>query len=409
MNSKRIFTIAGIALALMLVFALGVAAGSQTTPAAADAPTEQAGDEQGIVIVSVAADGPAAAAGVKRGNILLTLDDQAIDSARDLRQALADLEPGDEASLTVLHGDEQRTLTVTLGEQNDRAYLGVTPCGDAFHAIPDAIPDLVMTPGAVIVEVVADSPADQAGLRQGERIVAVDGEELTGTQSLGDIIAGHQPGDTVTLTVEGDDGEEPREVAVTLGEHPDEAGKAYLGVRYAPFLDIRSFGRGDVPFAPDFGDAIPIPLPNVEGATSGVVVTGVAEGSAAETAGLKKGDVITEIDGEPVESPNTVREAIAAHQPGDTITLSVFRSGEEEAMSIQATLGASPDNEGQAYLGVTLGGFFRLFDSDEGPRDWPGPRFEFRWPKDIFPFEGCPCPETTPAEPETAPNTSTTL
>ena len=84
-------------------------------------------------------------------------------------------------------------------------------------------------PGAVIVDIVPDSPADQAGLRVEDVIVAVDDQELTWENNLADLIAAYEPGDEVTLEIKRSD-EELQEVTVELGEHPDREGIAYLGV-----------------------------------------------------------------------------------------------------------------------------------------------------------------------------------
>ena len=70
----------------------------------------------------------------------------------------------------------------------------------------------------------------------------------------------------------------------------------------------------------------------------GAVVLDVNVGSAAEVAGLRVGDVITAIDGDTVETPENVGDAIAGRDPGDTIRLAVVRDGFES--SVDAVLGS---------------------------------------------------------------------
>ena len=94
--------------------------------------------------------------------------------------------------------------------------------------------ELDVTAGALVSQVVNDSPADKAGLSAGDReiefqgqrdikadgdvIVAVDGRRLTRTADLADVISLRAPGDTVRLTVLR--GDERRTVEVELGERP---------------------------------------------------------------------------------------------------------------------------------------------------------------------------------------------
>ena len=69
----------------------------------------------------------------------------------------------------------------------------------------------------------------------------------------------------------------------------------------------------------------------------GVIVGGVVPGSAAERAGLKQGDVIVGLNGQPVPDVNTFRNRVAGTQPGTRVTLSVVRDGREQQLT--ATLG----------------------------------------------------------------------
>jgi len=78
----------------------------------------------------------------------------------------------------------------------------------------------------------------------------------------------------------------------------------------------------------------------------GVVVYDVQPGSAADRAGLRKGDVITALNGTPINDPNTFRNQIAGSPPGTEVTLTVKRDGSER--QVRATLGEfSPQPEQQ--------------------------------------------------------------
>jgi putative serine protease PepD len=76
----------------------------------------------------------------------------------------------------------------------------------------------------------------------------------------------------------------------------------------------------------------------------GALVTEVAPGSAADDAGVEVGDVITEVDGKAIDSSSDVRSEIVGHKPGDKITITVVRKGDEK--TLHATLGQRGDATG---------------------------------------------------------------
>lgn len=99
-----------------------------------------------------------------------------------------------------------------------RAWLGVQ-IGDPTHPdLEEVFEDVDATEGAGLVEVFPDGPADDADLEAGEVIVAIDGDEISSPADLTDVLADVRPGDEVTLTLVGPDGE--REVEVEVEERP---------------------------------------------------------------------------------------------------------------------------------------------------------------------------------------------
>jgi putative serine protease PepD len=75
----------------------------------------------------------------------------------------------------------------------------------------------------------------------------------------------------------------------------------------------------------------------VKTVANGAAVATVEPDTAAASAGLKAGDVITAVDGTKVPNAERLRAIIAAHEPGDKLTLQVLRSGSTQ--TITATLG----------------------------------------------------------------------
>lgn len=94
----------------------------------------------------------------------------------------------------------------------------------------------------------------------------------------------------------------------------------------------------------------------------GVIVSQVQSGSAAERAGLKRGDVILALNGDVISDPNSFRNEIAATPPGRTVTLRIWREGSEQ--ELRPTLGeftpeerpARPTEDDSPEPGVTDGG-----------------------------------------------------
>jgi hypothetical protein len=227
-----------------------------------------------------------------------------------------------------------------------------------------------VAPGARIVEVMPDSPAERAGLQVGDTILAVDRQRVGLVNDLADLIAAYEPGDRVTLVIQSP-GQDSRRVQVKLGENPDRQGAPYLGVRYSSAQPNLAPQGEMLPFDPD-----QLPMPRGRG-MQGVVVVEVTQDSPAAAAGLQPGDAITAIDGEAVDSAQALVDAIEERKPGEQVKLSVFRARGGNEREIEVTLGEHPDQDGRAYLGVTIGGSFRFFGGPGSEGGALPPGFEF--------------------------------
>lgn len=95
----------------------------------------------------------------------------------------------------------------------------------------------------------------------------------------------------------------------------------YLGISYAPL-----------------NPAISAQLGTSE--KNGVLVASVAAGSPAAKAGLRRRDIITEVDGTAIQSDSGLAQVLNQHKPGDTITLTVLRGTQK--LSVKVTLGEMP-------------------------------------------------------------------
>jgi hypothetical protein len=98
-------------------------------------------------------------------------------------------------------------------------------------SVPRTGPGNLPQSGALIQEVVEGSPAADADLRSNDVITQVEGTAIDADHRLADMVSQYKPGDTVSFTVWR--GGNTRVVKVTVGAHPDDAKRAYLGVRYS--------------------------------------------------------------------------------------------------------------------------------------------------------------------------------
>jgi len=364
-----------------------------------DIPQELVEDtDKGVVITRINEDSPAEEAGLIKGDVILKIDDIEVNTVDEVCEALEEYQDGDQVQIVLRRGSEAVVKTVKLGQGPDRAYLGASLCCEGTllnerHAE-------FLSPGmkAYIIEVVDDSPADEAGLESGDMIMSLEGVEFEKDADLSDILKTYEPGDEIIIEVLS--GKEVEEVSVDLGENPDDEKAAYLGIRYQMILDIGfNFSEGepgflfhmlpgeegwqfkDMPFDQqtpfffedefEFSDDI-----------NGFVVYTVADDSPAEEAGIKEKDVITELDGDPVENLAEFVDEIAAHDPGDEISLTIIRSGEDQEIQVNVSLGEHPEKEDAGYLGVTLSGFFKTKKIE---KDWDADKhlgpFEFQFKK----------------------------
>ena len=94
--------------------------------------------------------------------------------------------------------------------------------------------------GAVVRYVEPGSPADEAGLEEGDVITAVDGGAVDRNHPLDQLLQRYKPGDTVEITYWR--GDQEYKARVRLGEHPEEKNRAYLGIRFMP-IDMEFFEK----------------------------------------------------------------------------------------------------------------------------------------------------------------------
>jgi serine protease Do len=207
-------------------------------------------------------------------------------------------------------------------------YMGVgisdvTPENSKFFGVTTAA-------GAVVTQVEPDSPGAKAGLKVGDVISELNGSKVSDAGELQAEVGLKAPGTTIRLGILRDGKSET--VPVTLAEMgardnvADSSGSAHGKARW---------GLGLADLTPDVRQQIQAPE-NVQGA----VVEQVQPGSAADNAGLRRGDVILEVNRKPVHSSSDVKQALSGVPTGKDALLLVWSNGGNTFRVLHATEGA---------------------------------------------------------------------
>ncbi len=213
--------------------------------------------------------------------------------------------------------------------------------------------------GVLVGEVVPGSPADAAGVQGSSReaqvygqnlsvggdvIIAVNGQPVNNFEDLLAYLSRNtKVGDQIQLTVLRDGKE--MNLTVTLAARPSSQAQTPPVGGTAPGTPI--LGISGLSLSPAIAQAMALPAEQ-----QGVLVQSVVGGGPADEAGLQGsfkpvviagqrimigGDVITAMDGEAVPSVSDLQSMVRAAQPGQTVTLTVLRDGEE--VTVEVTLG----------------------------------------------------------------------
>jgi serine protease Do len=177
-----------------------------------------------------------------------------------------------------------------------RGYLGV----NIQPLTPDMADSMGMktSKGAIVVEAMPGTPAAEAGLKSRDVITKLNGEAVEDAADLTRRIGSFKPGDKVELTYVRDGAEKTAQitladqknekVANASGSQSQNEQGATLGIQIAPAKDVA--GSGD----------------------KGVAIVGVDPNGTAASQGLAAGDVILDVAGKPVSTPEDVKSGIAS-------------------------------------------------------------------------------------------------
>jgi serine protease Do len=198
-----------------------------------------------------------------------------------------------------------------------RGYLGTT-----VQKITPEIADslgLKEGRGALVADVMKGSPAERAGIKTGDVIVAFNNKEIKDSSDLPALVARVAPGTTVPLKVMRDG----KEISLSIGvgemkENEVAASSAKGGL-----------GLAVQPVTPEIAQSLGLER------AEGLVITEVTPGSAADEAGLRAGDLISQINRRPVKNLADYNREMAGSEKGKSVLLLVKRGQESVFLALK--------------------------------------------------------------------------
>ncbi len=237
-------------------------------------------------------------------------------------------------------------FTLVSAKNQQHAWIGIST-ETVDEDLSEAF-DLNVSYGAIVNEIIQDSPADIANLAEGDIIIAFNSEKVYDYDDLIDFLEDSSPDETVTLTIMRE--EDKLEIDVKLDQAPTNSNGQYGNNNWGGnFPNI-----ADIPAIPDIPDInmlknlqqfnynysyessgyigvlvtdISEQLRDYFGINDdrGVLVTEVSEDSPAEKAGIKAGDIIIEAANNDVADFNDLKESIADKAEGEIVNITLIR------------------------------------------------------------------------------------
>jgi Do/DeqQ family serine protease len=200
---------------------------------------------------------------------------------------------------------------ISYGEVR-RGRIGVL-IGDITPTLKEAL-DLTTLDGALVSQVVEDSPAEKAGLKRDDVIISFNGGAIKDASDIRNAVGLVEPGERYTITYLREGRKIKRRIEVEAVDENDEQSDS-LAMNNGP--EKKTFSGATL-------TNIPVDL-NLRGGSKGVYVSAVEIGSKAQRAGLVKGDIIRSINRRDVQNLESFNKLTKGED--GPFALSVERNG----------------------------------------------------------------------------------
>jgi serine protease Do len=209
-----------------------------------------------------------------------------------------------------------------------RGWLGVT--------IQELTPDLSQkfglksSNGALVGDVAKGSPAEKAGIKRGDIILAFDGKKVNDVGGLRNMVAQSRVGSEIAISIQR--GEKEYTFKVLIVELPKDVSEAVPNNVPDDSTVEGLAGLSVMDLTKEIARQL-----GLHKEERGIVIIRVGPGSGAEEAGIRKGDVIQEMDKKKVTGVDDYNKIIAGILPGDTVLLFINRGGKKFYVTVRAS------------------------------------------------------------------------
>ncbi|HKI34572.1 MAG TPA: M28 family peptidase [Gemmataceae bacterium] len=148
--------------------------------------------KDGLLLAEVPEDSPAGKAGLKKQDRVTVINGESIADVAAYATAVRALQPGDKVAVTAVRDGKPRQFLAVAAD-----LAPPRPAGARFGIVPDFNDDKA---GALVRSVREGTPADAAGLREGDRITAVNGQAVKDVRTFAAMVRELRDGDKVELT-----------------------------------------------------------------------------------------------------------------------------------------------------------------------------------------------------------------